>query len=516
MTRSVKDLRELICVSRLSIRDDDDDDYDLSRPLSSLSIYGERSAGLVNGNGDYLQRADVQRAQGANESVFAVPRPPSSSKGGSRLKSGKRPQSAHSKSLSEHSSFNFRKGSAPLPPVGGSSRPGSNSSSGSDRPGSGESARSNFDHVLQYLTEASITEWLERTTQMLNELTDWCNNLDHFVDFAQFWLTEFPENQRLEIYKLEISIVADELIAAFGDAYVQGKVHPSDVSGIISAILQEYPNKLCSAQGGHVFLDILDTITSQKTQIYRRLLTDTRISTRNSTYAQSLLALRAFSLLSIWSSVVHFYRRVTDQATGAEGGEKPLEKKSTGHGEPVAQQRLFKSVQKGYVSVIYYYLRNGRVKLDVRDDHGRTLTFAAVLANQSSVLHYLITKHKVALPVNEAGESGNTPLHTAANWNYVDCIQVLLTKGNADVNITNQECDNATPLHVAVMQGHVEATKMLVSAGANVTANMNGITPLQLATDMGHGEIRKLLLTKSRLGDYHDEAMDVADGDYDA
>lgn len=396
MTRSVKDLRELICVSRLSIRDsDEDDDYDLSRPLSSLSIYGERPVGLVNGNGDYLQRTDVRRGQGAKEGGFAVPRPPVSGKGASRLHiSGERPRSAQNQSLSEHSSFNFGRDS-PLPPVKGGSRPGSDSSSGSDRPGSGEAIRSNFDHVLQHLTDAAVTEWLERTTQMLNELTTWCNDLDHFVEFAQFWMTEFPENQRLEIYKLEISIVADELIAAFGDAYVQGKVQSSDISGIVSAVLKEYPNKLCSAQGGHVFLDILDTVTSQKTQAYRRLLTDTGISTRNSTYAQSLLALRAFALLSIWSSVVHFYRRVTAQAMGAEGGEVIPEKKSSGNSELIAQQRLFRAVQKGFVSVIYYYLRNERVKLDVRDDHGRTLTFAAVLANQSSVLHYLISKVNV-------------------------------------------------------------------------------------------------------------------------
>lgn len=496
MTRSVKDLRELICVSRLSIRDsDDDDDYDLLRPLSSLSIYGESSAGLVNGNGD-----------------FAVPRPPSSARGPSRLRSGERPQSAQSKSLSEYSSFNFR--TTPLPPVGGGSRPSSSSgsSSGSDRPGSGEAPSNNFDDILQYLAEVAITEWLQRTTQMLNELTVWCQDLDHFVDFAQFWLTEFPDSQRLGIYKLEIGIIADELIAALGDAYKEGKIRPSDISRVVSAVLKEYPTKLCSVQGPHVFLDVLDTITShQKTQEYKRLLTDTKASTRNGTCAQSLLALRAFTLVSVWTSVVNFYKTVSQEVVGAEGGVTSPHKKPLGSEDQVAQQRLFLAVRKGHVSVIYYFLRNAIVKPDVRDDKGRTLTFAAVLANQSSVLHYLITKHKDVLPVNQPGESGNTPLHTAANWNYVDCIQVLLTKGNADVNITNPQCDNATPLHVAVMQGHLEASKMLVSAGASVTASMNGITPLQLATDMGHVEISKLLQRKSGIADFSEEAMDTTD-----
>ena len=397
MTRSVKDLRELICVSRLSMRDsDEDEEYDLSRPLTSLSIYGEPSAGGTNRFGDHYQEinshGDHSKKLITNDG-FIVPRPPSTSHTGSRARSGKRPQSAKSKTLSDTSSFNFRKGAKPLPPVGGGSRPSSSSSSGSDnRPGSGETPKNNFDDVLQYIREDCMAEWLQRTTQMLNELTLWSEDPNHFVDFAQFWLTEFPDSQRLQIYKLEISIIADELVAAFGASYMEGRVRPSDISGIISSVLKEYPTKLCSAQGSHVFLDILDTITSQKTQEYKRLLTDTNVSTRNSKCAQCLLALRAFSLVSVWNSIVLFYRRVNQDIMGATGGEASPTKKSLGTGKEIAHQRLFLAIKKGYVSVIHYFLRNGRVKKDVKDDQGRTLTFAAVMANQSSVLHYLITK----------------------------------------------------------------------------------------------------------------------------
>ncbi|XP_072168065.1 uncharacterized protein [Diadema setosum] len=510
MTRSVKDLRDLICVSRLTIRDsDDEDDLDLSRPLSSLSIFGEKSSG-IGGNGDFIQMPNHQgRHQRFTNDGFAVPRPPPGNKGGARVRSGKRPQSAKSKSLSNNSAFNFRKDVAPLPPVKGTSRPGSGSSSGSDKSGSGEAAQTNFDTILQFIAEDVVKEWLQRTTDMLNDLTSWCSDVDHFVDFAQFWLTEFPDNQRLEIYKLEIGIIADELMAAFGDAYKKGKVCPADLNKIMTAILKEYPTKLCSGQGPHVFLDILDTITSQKTQAYKQLLTAVRVSTRNRTHAQCLLALRAFALLSIWTSIVGFYRRVTGSISAGLAGEKSAAKVGDS-ADCVAQNRLFTAVKKGYVSVIYYFLRNGRVKPNVRDDHDRTLTFAAVLANQSNALHYLITKHKDFLPVNEPGESGNTPLHTAANWNYVDCIQVLLTRGNADVNIPNPQCDDATPLHLAVMQGHLEASEALVSAGADIAARMNGITPLQLAADMGHRDIHKLLLRWSGQAE-GEEAMDVAE-----
>ena len=50
-------------------------------------------------------------------------------------------------------------------------------------------------------------------------------------------------------------------------------------------------------------------------------------------------------------------------------------------------------------------------------------------------------------------ESGNTPLHAAANWGHVEMVMLLLAKGEADVNAANPKCDYATPLHLAVMQG---------------------------------------------------------------
>ena len=57
--------------------------------------------------------------------------------------------------------------------------------------------------------------------------------------------------------------------------------------------------------------------------------------------------------------------------------------------------------------------------------------------------------------MNRSSSSGNTPLHSAANWGFTEVVQILLDKGQAQVNCANPNCDNATPLHLAVMQGRI-------------------------------------------------------------
>jgi ankyrin repeat protein len=55
--------------------------------------------------------------------------------------------------------------------------------------------------------------------------------------------------------------------------------------------------------------------------------------------------------------------------------------------------------------------------------------------------------------VNRAADSGNTPLHAAANYGDLTLVDILLTSRRTDVNAPNQQADNATALHVAIMHG---------------------------------------------------------------
>ena len=414
MARSVKDLRDLICVSRLTIRDSDEEDSndDLTRPLSSMSLYGE---GTPNASSSF----------GSNEGIALMPRPPSTAGKGAKPKTTgvfKRPSARPQ----TPSSFDFRKLKAPLPPVCNpssreSSRPSTASSSGSDRPSSGEASTphdGNFDCVLQHMDSSCVNDWLTRSNVMVNDLTTWCNDKDNFVQFSHFWLTEFPEYQRIDIIKMEVGILSDELTIAFVDGIKQGAVKLSDLNSLVLAVLREYPSRLCSAQGPHVFLNILDTLSSERAHEYKRLLTDVKISTRNRNYAQWMLALRAFLLLNVWSNVVKFYRKFKSEVVNQEKEDQEDGVKIKHPALDAMKTRAFQAVRLGYVSVLYYLVKSGKVEASIRDHQGRTLVFAAVMHQQQHVLHYLVTKVRYC-PVLDLGEWLKTcryfEWHTAAN-----------------------------------------------------------------------------------------------------
>ena len=72
----------------------------------------------------------------------------------------------------------------------------------------------------------------------------------------------------------------------------------------------------------------------------------------------------------------------------------------------------------------------------------------------NKIFYNILLQTKSVVDVNSpCRESGNTPLHAAANWGYAEMVTLLLEKGEADVNATNPQCDHATPLHLSVMQG---------------------------------------------------------------
>ena len=65
--------------------------------------------------------------------------------------------------------------------------------------------------------------------------------------------------------------------------------------------------------------------------------------------------------------------------------------------------------------------------------------------------------------VNQAGNTGDRPLHVAATRGNMDEIAALVA-GGADVNASG-DLGN-TPLHEAAAQGHLAAVKFLLAKGA--------------------------------------------------
>ncbi|XP_070581122.1 uncharacterized protein [Ptychodera flava] len=509
MAQNSSDLRDLICVSRLTIRDSDEelsdnDEYGLPTSFDSLSLEGRPGTAA-----NYFSRSESGYSS-PNGAVFQ-PRPPSSSSSRHRS-SASRPQPKSSRPGGSTSANDFSVVGTqplpklalplmrePLPPVGsGSSRPSSSSSSNSDLPAKVSdqpllTKLGNFDPMLEYLDTDSIAIWLKRATEMVSELSMWCRTEDNFVQFAHFWLKDFADVQKDEIFQLEVSIIFDEFTVAFSKGVRANKVQRSDLNRLLGAVFREYPAKLRSSKGSHIFLNILDTLSSERKDEYKKLLSDVKISTRNKDFAQYMLATRSFVLLNVWYAVVNFYRNV--KSGGAVGGDVASTTKDASNQESTVECRAFQAAQHGYAEVLFYLMKCKKLDPKVTDAHGRTLIFTSVMHNQPIVLSFLLTKVQVKADVNLAADTGNTALHAAANLGYANMVKILCLRGRADVNVTNPQCDNATPLHLSVMHGHREVCEVLVHAGADVNAKMGDLTPLQLARDMDQQEILQIFST---------------------
>jgi hypothetical protein len=65
----------------------------------------------------------------------------------------------------------------------------------------------------------------------------------------------------------------------------------------------------------------------------------------------------------------------------------------------------------------------------------------------------LLLQVKPPIDVNCAADTGNTPLHAAANNGNVNLVTILLQNPRIDINSKNPQCEEATPLHLAIMLG---------------------------------------------------------------
>lgn len=89
---------------------------------------------------------------------------------------------------------------------------------------------------------------------------------------------------------------------------------------------------------------------------------------------------------------------------------------------------------------------------------------------------------------------GRTQLHTSVDYrkNKLTPIKVLIANG-ADINAKDDTGN--TPLHYAANSGHAKGAALLIKAGADIEAKNNkGWTPLQRACIDGHLEIIEVLI----------------------
>lgn len=522
MSRGVKDLRDLICVSRLTIRESDDEtlfsDEEFNKGIQheqnvdQLKSFSNKSVLISTPDSGFITNehpaSDSQNSDGEISVEFPnhvktqkFPKEVLSkavrNDGKRKLKSRPPQKSASAQPVSKVLNSQFsspQKGSNQLRNelLSVSHRRVDTGAVGdrSDTP-SADFAEGRFETLLTYIDGSVVSDWLEQSNRNVNELTAWCHSGDNFVQFAHFWISSFTDKEKFDIFRLEYSILVDQLSFAFASGLNCGVIQRRHLSMFLDAVYREYPAKLMSSRGAYLFLDILDILSSSKQLHYRQLLSDVRCSSRRPQHIQWILATRSFALVSVWFSVVNFYRKLDNSRTAYQ--PSPSSDSIGSDNNDFYVKRMLVAIRYGFADVVHYLLKSGKIPPNPCDAEQKSLIFYAVMHKHTKILQLLLSQTDIELDVNRPARNGNTPLHAATNGGCRELVQELLKCSRISVNVRNLLCDNATPLHLAILHGHLEIVRLLLSNGADRSMKMADLTAHALAEQFGHNDIAELL-----------------------
>ncbi|CAD7929858.1 unnamed protein product [Amoebophrya sp. A25] len=138
---------------------------------------------------------------------------------------------------------------------------------------------------------------------------------------------------------------------------------------------------------------------------------------------------------------------------------------------------------------LVFHLVQGYFVSPERDDIF-LLAAAGDVARLKSVLTEL---SKLTVDVNHRRENGHAPLHVAARYNTIECINVLLVYGKANINLPTSR--GKTALHIAAEEGKLATVRFLVECNATLNSqDCEGNTPLHLAAAKHYHEVVKYLI----------------------
>jgi ankyrin repeat protein len=122
-----------------------------------------------------------------------------------------------------------------------------------------------------------------------------------------------------------------------------------------------------------------------------------------------------------------------------------------------------------------------RLNLDKGDKYKRTALLMACRNGHAKIVALLMKHHASAgLP----DTSGNTPLHHAAAYGWIECVKLLLEHGPQDeVSPSAENAWKATPMTIALQKNHLTIVKeLLATQDINVNSkDDNGRSLLSLA-----------------------------------
>ena len=387
-----------------------------------------------------------------------------------------------------------------------------------------------LDSICCSVSESEICKFLQKSQIMLNVLHHWWWENLNSLYFLNWWFTKLNYEQRVDWFKMECSILLEEVSAT-----IETRVASQKVMEFLLKILHEHPHQFCKESEVNRLPDMLETLVSSDKSRYCDLLSSVKCRTSK---PETLLALRTYSVISVCYAAVTFYRKLATEGvhstgnrpmsrakTGVFNREKTMVRPGSSRGSPgsslgrpgsamsqdsrptTAQNRerveqhnicrAFDAVSCGFVSVLQYMFERGYVDSLISDNQGRSLVFVATLHKQHNVLNYLLSEEVYPeCDVNRVADNGNTPLHVAASAGNELALNILL-KGGADPHLFNPECNGATPLHLAVLNDSVDCVVLLLGSGSDPMSRMGcpaDTSAIELAKQLDHADVLKLLI----------------------
>jgi len=388
-----------------------------------------------------------------------------------------------------------------------------------------------LDEICKGVSEEGVKGFLKKSQVMLNVLHHWWWADTNSLEFLNWWFTKLGLEQRVDWFKLECSILLEEISNS-----VETRVSRQKVMEFLLCVLHEHPNQFCSESEINRLPDMIETLVASDKREYCELLSHVKCKTSK---PETVLGLRTYTVIGVCYAAVSFYRKLVTEKIHSEN--RPTSRSRTGisgtlsrektmrpgsslgrpgssKGRPgsaispdsrptTAQNvdrveqhnigRAFDAVLCGFVEVLKYMFDKGYVDGLVTDNQGRSLIFLATLYKQHSVLNYLVSETNFTpADVNRVADNGNTPLHVAASAGNSLALNILL-KAGADPHLFNPESNGATPLHLAVLQDSIDCVVLLLGTGADPLIRMGcpaDTSAIELAKQLDHSDILKLLI----------------------
>ena len=391
MTRSAKDLRDIINVSRLSIRTSSEDEYssdDIPINLEAkndmkLNQYLNNRPTSAIGESSFdtlpIQTRPKSAARNRDPNSFYQNRPstapnsyienPAATYGTSF---GGNTVPGVNYKITDTEIFNKY---TPIPPI---SSPIKNSK------------QKNFDNLFPYLDTTIINGWLEELNSKLEYINKLMKKPNNFLEFANFFLVDLPSEKYKELLDLEFSIVLDQLKYAFHAGFSEDAINLKDLHTLATSVIKEYPKKLKKEKKGpELLLNITLIFCSEKDETYRKLLRNVNCFTDNKLYIQWLLAIRAFGLIGFITGIFKFFENI--QQLQEIFNKKTEDSDTVNKGILNLDELAILCIKKDHTRVLGFFSDHGHVSLKkVRDKKSRNLLFVAVAEGNIEAINYLV------------------------------------------------------------------------------------------------------------------------------